>query len=138
MSSVCCYEIATPDVGLASAAYAARAHDASTLFKNPAGISRLDVSQFQGGVQAFYGSVSFTPNGNTSQRLGTGDGGNAVGWVVNGHLGMDKRSSDWTPNLSDSHEQTNLSKPKVKSANYDRCVRARACQGRRNTYGLLR
>jgi long-chain fatty acid transport protein len=28
-----------------------------------------------------YGSVSFTPNGNTSPRLGTGDGGNAVGWL---------------------------------------------------------
>src|SRR5262245_57680077 len=75
------YEIATPDVGLASAGYAARADDASTLFKNPAGMSRLDVPQFQGGLQALYGSVSFTPNGNTSPRLGTGDGGNAVGWL---------------------------------------------------------
>jgi long-chain fatty acid transport protein len=75
------YEIATPDVGLASAGYAARADDASTLFKNPAGMCRLDVPQFQGGLQALYGSVSFTPNGNTSPRLGTGDGGNAVGWL---------------------------------------------------------
>ncbi|MEJ0091147.1 MAG: hypothetical protein WDM80_15565 [Limisphaerales bacterium] len=31
------YEIGTPDVGLASAGYAARAQDASTLYKNPAG-----------------------------------------------------------------------------------------------------
>ena len=29
------YEIATPDVGLASAGYAARAQDPSTVFKNP-------------------------------------------------------------------------------------------------------
>jgi long-chain fatty acid transport protein len=80
------YEIATPDVGLASAGYAARADDASTLFKNPAGMSRLDVPQFQGGVQALYGSVSFTPNGNTSRRLGTGDGGNAIGWLPGASL----------------------------------------------------
>jgi hypothetical protein len=40
------YEIATPDVGLASAGYAARAQDASPLFKNPAGMSLLPASQF--------------------------------------------------------------------------------------------
>src|SRR5881628_728084 len=41
------YEIATPDVGLASAGYAARAQDASTLFKNPSGMSRLSQPQLQ-------------------------------------------------------------------------------------------
>src|SRR5215831_3095828 len=46
------YEIATPDIGLASAGYAARADDASTLFKNPAGMNRLDGFQFQAGAQA--------------------------------------------------------------------------------------
>src|SRR5262245_35059021 len=75
------YEIATPDVGLASAGYAARANDASTLFKNPAGMSRLQEPQFQGGLQALYGSVFFSPDGDTSAQLGTGDGGNAVGWL---------------------------------------------------------
>jgi len=75
------YEIATPDAGLASAGYAARADDASTLFKNPAGMSQLQGTQVQGGLQALYGSVSFTPNGNTSPLLGTDDGGNAVGWL---------------------------------------------------------
>ena len=54
------YEIATPDVGLASAGYAARAQDASTLFKNPAGMSLLEGSQFQGGLQLTYGSVEFS------------------------------------------------------------------------------
>ncbi|HVM51009.1 MAG TPA: outer membrane protein transport protein [Candidatus Acidoferrum sp.] len=73
------YEIGTPDIGLASAGYAARAEDASTLFKNPAGMSLLQSSQFQGGVQMLYGSVSFSPNGATSPRLGGNDGGNAVG-----------------------------------------------------------
>jgi long-chain fatty acid transport protein len=75
------YEIATPDVGLASAGYAARADDASTLFKNPAGMSRLDQPQFQGGLQALYGSVYFSPDARTSAQLGHGDGGNAVGWL---------------------------------------------------------
>ncbi len=73
------YEIATPDVGLASAGYAARAQDASTLFKNPAGMSQLNGTQFQGGLQLTYGSVTFTPDGGTSPRLGANDGGNAIG-----------------------------------------------------------
>jgi len=73
------YEIATPDVGLASAGYTARAEDASTLLKNPAGMSRLTDSQLQAGLQLTYGSVEFSPNGNTSARLGTEGGGNAVG-----------------------------------------------------------
>jgi long-chain fatty acid transport protein len=75
------YEIATPDVGLASAGYAARADDASTLFKNPAGMNRLDGFQFQAGAQALYGSLYFSPDTATSPRLGSGNGGNAVGWV---------------------------------------------------------
>ena len=73
------YEIATPDVGLASAGYSARAEDASTLFKNPAGMSRLDATQFQGGLQLTYGSVTFSPDATTSPRLGGNDGGNAIG-----------------------------------------------------------
>ncbi|MBP9902477.1 MAG: outer membrane protein transport protein [Verrucomicrobia subdivision 3 bacterium] len=80
------YEIATPDVGLASAGYAARADDASTLFKNPAGMSRLADAQFQGGLQALYGSVSFTSGANTSPGLGTDDGGNAIGWLPGASL----------------------------------------------------
>lgn len=71
-------------VGLASAGYASRADDASTLFKNPAGMSRLEGAQFQGGLQALYGSVEFSPNANTSARLGSDDGGNAVGWLPGG------------------------------------------------------
>ncbi len=80
------YEIATPDVGLASAGYAARADDASTVFKNPAGMSRLDGSQLQTGLQALYGSVTFSPDGNTAPLLGTDDGGNAVGWMPGASL----------------------------------------------------
>lgn len=80
------YEIATPDLGLASAGYAARAEDVSTVFKNPAGMSQLQGAQFQGGLQALYGSVNFTADANTSQRLGTDSGENALGWLPAGSL----------------------------------------------------
>ena len=73
------YEIATPDVGLASAGYAARAQDASTLFKNPAGMSLLPGSQFQGGAQLTYGNVEFSHDSSTSSFLGNDNGGNAIG-----------------------------------------------------------
>jgi long-chain fatty acid transport protein len=73
------YEIGTPDVGLASAGYAARAQDASTLFKNPAGMSLLQGSQVQGGLQLLYGSVTFSPDAGTSSGLGGDNGGNAIG-----------------------------------------------------------
>ena len=71
------YEIATPDVGLASAGYAARAQDASTLFKNPAGMSLLPASQFQAGAQLTYGNVEFSPDASTT--ISGGNGGNAIG-----------------------------------------------------------
>ncbi|HMP84663.1 MAG TPA: outer membrane protein transport protein, partial [Verrucomicrobiota bacterium] len=71
------YEIATPDVGLASAGYAARADDASTVFKNPAGMSRLTDAQLQSGAQLLYADLEFSPNSGTSTS--GGDGGNAVG-----------------------------------------------------------
>ena len=80
------YEIATPDLGLASAGYAARADDASTLFKNPAGMSRLEGTQFQGGLQALYGSVTFSPDAQTSPGLGSDNGGNAIGWLPGASL----------------------------------------------------
>jgi long-chain fatty acid transport protein len=75
------YEIATPDLGLAAAGYAARANDASTLFTNPAGMSRLQDSEFAGGVQLLYGSVEFRkePSLTGVALRGSGDGGNAIG-----------------------------------------------------------
>lgn len=82
------YEIATSDVGLAAAGYAARADDASTVFKNPAGMSLLEGAQLQGGLQALYGSVSFSPDAKTSPRLGTDAGDNAVGWLPGGGVSV--------------------------------------------------
>lgn len=51
------YEIGTQDVGLASAGYAARAQDPSTLFKNPAGMSFLDGNQLEVAGQLLYGNL---------------------------------------------------------------------------------
>jgi long-chain fatty acid transport protein len=70
------YEIGTPDVGLASAGYASRAQDASTVFTNPAGMTRLDDSQFLVGFQPVYYHLPFNPNNRTT-KTGT-DGGNAL------------------------------------------------------------
>jgi long-subunit fatty acid transport protein len=50
------YEIGTPDIGLASAGYASRVQDASTVFRNPAGMSVLEGAQLQVGAQLTYGS----------------------------------------------------------------------------------
>jgi long-chain fatty acid transport protein len=41
----------------------------------------LQGSQAQGGLQLLYGDVGFSPNSNTSVRLGTDDGGNAIGLI---------------------------------------------------------
>lgn len=66
------YEIATPDLGLAAAGYAARAQDASTLLTNPAGMTRLRRSELMAGAQVLYGDVKFSPNSQTSSFLGDG------------------------------------------------------------------
>ena len=71
------YQFGSPDVGLAAAGYAARAQDASTVFTNPAGMSRLEKSQVMGGLQALYGDVKFSPNSATT--VTGSDGGVAVG-----------------------------------------------------------
>ena len=79
------YEMATPDVGLASAGYSARAQDASTLFKNPAGMSLLTGPQAQVGAQVLYGDVEFSANqGKTQPFQGADNGGNAVGALPGG------------------------------------------------------
>jgi long-chain fatty acid transport protein len=78
------YEISTPDIGLASAGYAAGAQDASTLFKNPAGMSVLDGAQLQSGLQALYGHVHFSANSKTTTTGGNGD--NAIGALPGANL----------------------------------------------------
>lgn len=76
------YEIGTPDLGLASAGYAARAQDAATAMTNPAGMTRLAHTELLLGIQPFYGDVVFSPNAKTTTP---GDnGGNAVSWFPGG------------------------------------------------------
>lgn len=70
------YEVSAGDVGLASAGYAAGALDASTLFKNPAGMSLLDGPQLNSSLQVLYGSAKFSGNSQTSAG---GNGNNAIG-----------------------------------------------------------
>ena len=73
------YEFGTADVGLASAGYNARAQDASTVFTNPAGMTRLEGTQFLGAGQVFWGNTNFSVGSGTSPALGGDDGGYAVG-----------------------------------------------------------
>lgn len=74
------YEVGTDDVGLASAGYSARAQDASTVLTNPAGMTRLDGQQLLVGTQILYADATFSPGPGTSPELGSGDGGNAIGF----------------------------------------------------------
>ena len=78
------YEIGTPDLGLAAAGYAARAQDAATVLTNPAGMTRLDKTQFLFSAQGLYGVVNFTPNSLTTPSLGTNNGGNPIGFLPGG------------------------------------------------------
>jgi long-chain fatty acid transport protein len=78
------YEISTGDVGLGSAGYAAGALDASTLFKNPAGMSRLEGGQLTSSLQLIYGDAQFSKNSQTSNTGGNGD--NAIGALPSASL----------------------------------------------------
>lgn len=80
------YEVGSADVGLAAAGYAARAQDASTVFTNPAGMTRLEGNQLSFGGQLLYGDVGYVPGDETTPALGTGDGGNPVEWFPGGGL----------------------------------------------------
>lgn len=77
------YEIGTDDVGLAAAGYSARAQDASTLFTNPAGLTRLPGNQLLVGAQVLYGDLEFTAS-TVSPFLGNNNGGNPIGLFPGG------------------------------------------------------
>jgi len=81
------YEIGTADLGLASAGYNARAQDASTVFTNPAGMTRLEGTQFLASGQVLWGNTKFSIDSGTSPGLGGGDGDYVVGsdgWLPGG------------------------------------------------------
>lgn len=77
------YELGGQDVGLAAAGNAARAEDASTVFTNPAGMTRLTGSNVTLAAAAVYAHAEFDPGAGTGPQTGD-DGGNAVGWVPGG------------------------------------------------------
>jgi long-chain fatty acid transport protein len=86
-SGLIAYEIGTADVGLASAGYSARAQDASTVFTNPAGMTRLSGTQVLGSGQLLWGNTKFSIGSGTSPALGSSDGGYAIGangWFLGG------------------------------------------------------
>lgn len=76
------YEIGTSDLGFAAAGTAARAEDASTVYANPAGMTRLAGDQFTMGAQALYGKVEYELDGNG--LLSGSDPGNIIGWFPGG------------------------------------------------------
>ena len=61
------YEIGTEDTALAGAGQAARAHDASTIVTNPAGMTRLPDHMLTGGLQALGGDIDYQLD-NSAQR----------------------------------------------------------------------
>ena len=77
------YEIGTPDVGLAAAGYAARAQDPSTVFTNPAGMTRLERSELQVGAQPLYADTRFNPSSSTTT---TGPDGDGSAWLPAGSI----------------------------------------------------
>ena len=81
------YEIGTADVGLASAGYNARAQDASTVFTNPAGMTRLAGTQVLAAGQVLWSNTEFSSDSGTSPLLGDVDGGRVLGsdgWLPGG------------------------------------------------------
>ena len=78
------YEVGTEDVGLASAGYTARAQDASTVFINPAGMTRLEGTQATLGAQVLYAGYGFSRSEGTSPELGDGTGGVPISWFPGG------------------------------------------------------
>ena len=84
------------NLGYAFAGGAASAEDASTIFLNPAGMTRVPGRQAVVGLNAIYGSAQFRNEGTTSPAgpafpITGGDGGNPVGlnWVPNLYYSAD-------------------------------------------------
>lgn len=76
------YEIATAEVRLASAGWAARAEDPSTVFTNPAGMTRICRPSIEFGPQVIDFHARFGPNHCTTTVTGTN--GNGSEWYPSG------------------------------------------------------
>lgn len=82
------YELGTEDVGLAAAGYAARAQDATTVYTNPAGMTRLEGHQLQVGTQLLFSNLQFSNGNGTSAALGTNESGKSVNVMGMGPQGF--------------------------------------------------
>ncbi len=83
------YETNTTDIGLASAGMAARAHDASVLAANPAGLANVSGQSFSGSLTSLYGDAVLDTL--------SGDAGNVVGFVPMGSAFYSQELNDkWT------------------------------------------
>lgn len=89
------------NLGYAFAGGAASAEDASTIYWNPAGLTRLPGRQLALGLNALYVSARFSDRGTTSPAgpafpITGGEGGNAIGlnWIPNLYF-----ATDLAPNL---------------------------------------
>jgi long-chain fatty acid transport protein len=69
------YEEATPDMGVAGAGRQAAAMDASTASGNPAGMTRLNRSQFEGGFLGFFPDIKFKVKETDVSGDGVGNAG---------------------------------------------------------------
>ena len=70
-------------IGNAYAGSAAVADNASTIYFNPAGMTKLQAREVTGGISAVGPSFHFKDKGSSVGALaGTGDGGNAGGWAA--------------------------------------------------------
>jgi len=76
------YEIGTADLGFAGAGTAARAEDASTLYANPAGMTRLSGNRLSVAGQLLYGDAEFKQDG--TGLLKGSNPGNSLGWMPGG------------------------------------------------------
>jgi len=75
------YEIGGPEVGLAAAGYAARAQDATTVFTNPAGMTRLARPEVHLGLQPMYLHLPFDASASNTTSGGDGDSNE---WIPSG------------------------------------------------------
>ncbi len=83
------YETNTTDIGLASAGMAARAHDASVMAANPAGLGNVSGQSFSGSLTSLYGDAVLDTV--------SGDAGNVIGFVPLGSAFYSQALNDkWT------------------------------------------
>jgi long-chain fatty acid transport protein len=73
------YEISAEEVGLAGAGWAARAQDATTIFTNPAGMTRLSGNRLSVSGIGMYANLDFDID--RSATTIAGDDGDATAWI---------------------------------------------------------